>query len=168
MKKLITLTALLFLAVIFSCNKSEVSAPGSAELKLGPKKYINAIVLTDAPYYQHEDNYGEGHMLEFGIHFRTDENVALITESLAFIKNALETGDTTGAYLYPYTYLIPNAGYLDCWPDHELQDSPKFGKFKTWYEEIVYNWMVENNCTRIAVGKNKPQYWVKAHCTVEL
>ncbi len=45
--------------------------PGSVESKL-VKKYISALVFTDAPYFQHEENYGDGHILEFDFHYKTE------------------------------------------------------------------------------------------------
>ena len=167
MKKLITLTAALFLAIIFSCNKSEVATPISPELKLGGQKHINAIIFTDVGYVQHTQHYDQGQILEFGIHYKTDSNAAMITDALAFLKNALLTGDTTEAYEHPFTYLIPNAGFLHCYPEPPLQSSPKFDKFKAWFEQIVNDWMDQNNCTGIATQENKVQYWAKVHCTVQ-
>lgn len=168
MKKLITVTAIFFLTIILSCNKSDVSPPGtSAELKMGGTKHINALIFTNASYYQHSPYYQEERILEFKMHYKTDSNIYRIEEALEYLKNALLTGDTSEGYEHPYAYITNNGGFLDCYPEPDLQASPKFENFRTWFEDIVTDWMAENECTEIAVGENKPKYFVKAHCTVQ-
>jgi hypothetical protein len=97
---------------MLSCNKSDVSPPAaSAELKMGGTKHMNALIFTNASYYQHSPYYQEERILEFTTHFKTDSNVARITEALEYLKYALLTGDTSEGYEHPYAYITHNGGF---------------------------------------------------------
>ena len=77
------------------------------------------------------------------------------------MKTAVLTGDTTGQYLNLFTYVIPNAAFMDTYPDSALVYGPNYNAFKTWLQTTCINWMNANHCKNVVVNTNTDQYLMK-------
>jgi hypothetical protein len=170
MQKLIFPTVALFLAVIFSCNKSNISTPGSFELKLEHKN-LN-IVLFDQV---HIDSVKPEHVKFFSMTYATDSSKSIIESNLAFGVTELQKGEIfpAGSDQFsrdpevPWSYCINDGTvmtglFLDYYvTDDLLKNKTALAKFKTWFEKVVVDWMNANSLSP-KVKINKPgQYWKK-------
>lgn len=189
MKKLIPLTLILFLPILFSCNKNDLSTPKSVELKPLAEKYGNVtdknlnVLLFDELHAAEKDSTDpkHTHLHLFGMNYLTDGSKALIESNLAFALSELQNEEIilpgTPAFQWetevPWSYCINDGTvmtgfFLDFYvTDKLLSHKVALQAFKTWYENLVVNWMSANNLSP-KVKYDKPnEYWTKVIGSVE-
>jgi hypothetical protein len=189
MKKLIPLTTTLLLAIIASCNKSDVSTVNSVESKPPAAKYRGAtdinlnILLFDELKGAEKDSTDpqHTHLHLFSRDYLTDGSKALIESNLAYALTEIQANEVilpgTPTFQWDeeisWAYWINDGtamtGYfIDYYvTDKLLNHKPELKAFKTWFENVVVDWMNANNLAP-KVKTNKPgEYWKKIIGSVE-
>ena len=182
MKKLLSLTAIIFLATIFSCNKSDVSTSNSVKLSGPAEKYRGAgknlnVVLFDELHAAAKDSTDpqHEHLHLFDMTYLTDSSQALIESNLEVALTELQSNEVIppGSPSFTWEETVPwgycaNDGtvmtgfFLDYYVTDKLFSHKKTLKaFKTWFEKVVTDWMNAKN-EGPKPKYNKPgEYWTK-------
>lgn len=176
MKKLITLTAALFLTITFSCNKTDVSPPRSVELKLGVEKNFNVLLFDEVHAAEKEPTDPKHfHLHLFDKDYLTDGSQALIESNLAFGLAELQEDEVIlpGSPTFsrdeeiPWSYCINDGTtmtgfFLDYYvTDKLLNHKPALDAFKLWFEKVVVDWMNLNNLAPKVKPYKAGNYWIK-------
>lgn len=175
MKKLLSITVTLFLATIFSCNKSEIVilAPDSFESKEGFRN-LN-VLLFDKGHFQDKMGKHPDHIHLFTLNYQTDGSKALIKSNLAFGLVELQENEEIppGSPTFsreeeiPWAYCMNDGTemtgfFLDYFVSDKLRkNKPALEEFRIWFENIVVDWMNDNDLGP-KVKHDKPgEYWIK-------
>jgi hypothetical protein len=182
MKKLIPFAATLLLAIA-SCNKSDTPAVNSVESKPTAEKYRDVtaknlnVLLFDELKGAEKDSTDpkHTHLHLFSMSYLTDGSEALIDSNLAFALAELQKNEVilpgTPTFQWetqvPWIYCINDGTvmtgiFLDYYvTDKLLRHKTNLAAFKSWFENVVVNWMNANNLGP-KVKYDKPgEYWTK-------
>jgi hypothetical protein len=189
LKKLFILPAILFLVIIFSCNKSEISVSKTVALKSGTEKFRNAtdknlnVLLFDEGHAADKDSTDpkHNHLHLFNMNYLTDGSQALLESNLAFGFTELQQNEVilSGAPSFaweeqvPWGYCINDGSvmtgfFLDYYVSDKLANNKSALKdFKSWFEEVVVDWMNVNNLAPKVKSDKPGDYWKKIIGSVE-
>lgn len=170
MKKLIYPIATLFLSIIFSCNKSDISPTNSLALKVADKN-LNVVLFDSA----HNATIKPAHVKFFDATYATDGSQAIIEANLVFGVGELQLNEVIvpGADPFsrddevPWAYCINDGTvmtglFLDYYVTDNLLNNPTaLAAFKTWFQKVVVDWMTLSNLAPKVKNDKPGEYWKK-------